>query len=138
MHLNRGRIWLGGLAGGVVWNLWSLLVYRYITGARYVVAQNTGLFLKTPRYSFFVGQWACLVFILAIAVAHLYAWARQTLGAWSRHCAEDRLSGWLLCRLPGKLRAGYLVRWRPRASFWLDDRNVAGRHPGRAGRRLAV
>jgi hypothetical protein len=45
-----------------------------------VVAQNTGLFLKTPRYSFFVAQWTILVFILAIAVAHLYAWARQTLG----------------------------------------------------------
>jgi len=23
MHLNRGRIWLGGLAGGVVWTIWS-------------------------------------------------------------------------------------------------------------------
>jgi len=81
MHLNRGRIWLGGLAGGVVWNLWSFLVYHYITGARYVIAQNTGLFLKTPRYPFFVGQWTILVFILAIAAAHLYAWARQGLGA---------------------------------------------------------
>ena len=81
MHLNRGRIWLGGLAGGVVWNLWSFVVYRYITGARYVVAQDAGLFLKTPRYPFFVGQWTVLVFILAIAVAHLYAWARQGLGA---------------------------------------------------------
>ncbi len=80
MHLNRSRIWLGGLAGGVVWNLWSFLVYRHITGARYVVAQNSGLFLKTPRYPFFVGQWIVLLFILAIAVAHLYAWARQGLG----------------------------------------------------------
>jgi hypothetical protein len=80
MHLNRGRIWLGGLAGGVVWNLWSFLVYHYITGARYVVAQDAGLFLKTPRYPFFVGQWTALLFILAIAAAHLYAWARQTLG----------------------------------------------------------
>ncbi len=80
MHLNRSRIWLGGLAGGVVWNLWSFLVYRYITGTRYVEAQNAGLFLKTPRYPFFVGQWTVLVFILAIAVAHLYAWARPGLG----------------------------------------------------------
>jgi hypothetical protein len=80
MSMNRGRIWLGGLAGGVVWNLWSFLVYRYITGARYVVAQDTGLFLKTPRYPFFVGQWTVLIFFLAIAVAHLYAWARPGLG----------------------------------------------------------
>jgi uncharacterized membrane protein YczE len=45
-----------------------------------VEAQNAGLFLKTPRYPFFVGQWTVLVFILAIAVAHLYAWARPGLG----------------------------------------------------------
>ena len=82
MRLNRGRIWLGGLAGGVVWLLWSFLVGHFvITDARYVAAQNAGLFLKTPRYPFFVAQWIGLLFILAIAVAHLYAWARQGLGA---------------------------------------------------------
>jgi hypothetical protein len=82
MHLNRGRIWLGGLAGGVVWNLWSFIVNQYVvTPARYAAAQNAGLFLKTPRYPFFVGQWIVLVFILAIAVSHLYAWSRQGMGA---------------------------------------------------------
>ena len=81
MSLNRGRIWLGGLAGGAVWTLWSYLVGHYvITDARYVAAQNAGHFLKTPRYPFFVALWIGLLFILAIAVAHLYAWARQGLG----------------------------------------------------------
>lgn len=82
MHLNRGRIWLGGLAGGLVWTIWSFLVGHFvITDARYLAAQNAGLFLKTPRYSLFAFQWIVLLFILAIAIAHLYAWARQTLGA---------------------------------------------------------
>ena len=82
MHLNRGRIWLGGLAGGVVWTLWSFLVGKFvITDARYVAAQNAGFFLKTPRYPLFVVQWIVLLFILSIAVAHLYAWARQGLQA---------------------------------------------------------
>lgn len=81
MRLNRSRIWLGGLAGGVVWVVWSFLVGHFvITDARYIAAQNAGLFLKTPRYPFFAGQWIVLLFILAIAVAHLYAWARQGLG----------------------------------------------------------
>ena len=81
MHLNRGRIWLGGLVGGVVWTIWSFIVGHFvITDARYLAAQNAGYFLKTPRYPFFVGQWILLLFILAIGVAHLYAWARQTLG----------------------------------------------------------
>lgn len=80
MSLNRSRIWLGGLAGGVVWNAWSFLIYWRITGARYAAAQNAGLFLKSPRYPFFAVQWIVLLFILSIAVAHLYAWARAGLG----------------------------------------------------------
>jgi hypothetical protein len=82
MNMNRSRVWLGGLAGGVVWLIWSLLVGRFIIGdARYTAAQNAGLFLKEPRYSFFVGQCIVILFVLAIIVAHLYAWTRQTLGA---------------------------------------------------------
>jgi len=82
MNMNRSRVWLGGLAGGVVWLIWSLLVRHFIIGdARYTAAQNAGLFLKEPRYSFFVGQWIVILFVLAIIVAHLYAWTRQTLGA---------------------------------------------------------
>lgn len=81
MSLNRGRIWLGGLAGGVVWVIWSFVVGKFvITDARYLAAQNAGFFLKTPRYPFFAAQWIALLFILAIAVSHLYAWSRQTLG----------------------------------------------------------
>jgi hypothetical protein len=81
MSMNRGRVWLGGLAGGVVWLIWSFIVGKFvITDARYVAAQNAGLFLKTPRYPFFAAQWIILLFILAIAVAHLYAWSRQSLG----------------------------------------------------------
>jgi hypothetical protein len=81
MQLNRARVWVGGLAGGVVWTVWSFLVGHFIiTNARYVAAQNAGYFLKTPRYPFFVVGWIVLLFVLAIVVAHLYAWTRQTLG----------------------------------------------------------
>jgi len=81
MGLNRSRIWLGGLAGGVAWFIWSFLSGRFIIGdARYVAAQNAGLFLKESRYPFFAGQWIVILFVLAIIMAHLYAWTRQTLG----------------------------------------------------------
>lgn len=81
MAINRGRVWLGGLAGGVVWAIWSWVVNDFvIKNARYEAAQNMGVFLKTPRYPFFVGQWIILLFILAILVAHFYAWTRQILG----------------------------------------------------------
>jgi len=66
----------------VVWLIWSFLVGQLIIGnARYLAAQNAGLFLKESRYPFFLGHWIVILFILAIIVAHLYAWARQTLGA---------------------------------------------------------
>ena len=35
MGVNRGRVWLGGLAGGIVWFVWSFLVNQFIiTNAR--------------------------------------------------------------------------------------------------------
>jgi hypothetical protein len=82
MNLNRSRVWLGGLAGGVAWSIWSFLVGQVVIGnARYLAAQNAGLFLKESRYPFFVGHWIVILFVLSIILAHLYAWARQTLGA---------------------------------------------------------
>jgi hypothetical protein len=82
MALNKGRVWLGGLAGGVVWAIWSFVInYFAIQPARYEAAQRAGVFLKTPRYPYFEVQWVVLLIILGIVVSHLYAWARQTLGA---------------------------------------------------------
>jgi len=81
MAVNRGRVWLGGLAGGVVWVIWGTVVELFIIGdARYKAAQDAGLFLKASRYPFFVGQWIVITLLLAIIIAHLYAWSRQTLG----------------------------------------------------------
>jgi len=81
MGVNHGRVFVGGLAGGVVWLAWSFLSGILIIGnARYVTAQNAGLFLKTSRYPFFAGQWIVLLFVCAIILAHLYVWTRATLG----------------------------------------------------------
>jgi len=81
MTINRGRVFLGGLAGGVVWVVWGFLVNQFvITNARYQAAQDAGLFLRESRYPAFVGQWIVITFALAIIVAHLYVWARQTMG----------------------------------------------------------
>jgi hypothetical protein len=81
MRLNRGRIWIGGLVGGVVWNIWSAVVSFLIVGMwRYQAAQKENLFLQTPRYPAFQLQWAILLFVMAIILAHLYAWSRATAG----------------------------------------------------------
>jgi hypothetical protein len=81
MGINKGRVWIGGLVGGLVWNIWSFIVGFLVIGmARYQAAQEQGLFLKNPRYPAFQAQWMILLFVLGILMAHLYAWTRTTLG----------------------------------------------------------
>lgn len=80
MKLNTTRVWLGGIAGGVVWIAWGFLV-----GIRqaplYEAMQKQGLFLKEPRYSFFPAYWILMIFAMSILIAYLYVWARATAGA---------------------------------------------------------
>ena len=80
MKLNTARVWLGGVAGGVVWTLWGFLIGLKMNPL-YLAAQERGLFLKQPRYSFFVGDWILIIFVMSILLAYLYAWSRATLGA---------------------------------------------------------
>lgn len=79
MNVNRGRIWLGGLLGGVVWNAWSFFIYTRMI-PHYQAAMDRGIFLKTPRYSLFPVLWIAMVFVLSLFLAHLYVWLRPTLG----------------------------------------------------------
>lgn len=82
MGVNRGRVFLGGLAGGVVWTVWSFLIGYLIIGmARYQAATDAGMFLKQPRYHFFTAQWIFALFVMALVLAQLYAWIRKTVGA---------------------------------------------------------
>ena len=111
MRLNRGRIWLGGLAGGVVWVLWSFAVGKFvITDARYAAAQTAGLFLKEPRYRFFVGEWIAMLFVLAIILAHLYAWSRSTLGPGAGTALKIGLLVGLMAGFPGNFAQ---ATWSP-------------------------
>jgi hypothetical protein len=81
MGINRGRIWIGAIAGSVAWFVWSFITGQLIIGnARYMAAQDSGLFLKQARYPFFVGQWFVIIVIASVILAHLYAWTRSTLG----------------------------------------------------------
>ncbi|MGB9074447.1 MAG: hypothetical protein WCC22_17545 [Terriglobales bacterium] len=79
MKLNKARVWLGGFAGGLVWTAWSFFIQTRI-GPLYEAMQKQGLFLKEPRYPFFVAQWILTLFVISILMAHLYAWSRATAG----------------------------------------------------------
>lgn len=79
MKLNTTRVWLGGIAGGIVWTAWSFFIGMR-QGPFYEAMQKQGLFLKEPRYPFFAGQWILLIFVMSIFLAYLYALSRATAG----------------------------------------------------------
>ncbi len=81
VSINRGRVWLGGLVGGLVWVIWSLIVNLLILGPRYAEAQEAGQFLAQPRYGFFMVAWIIILLMLGTVVSMLYASVRTTCGA---------------------------------------------------------
>lgn len=79
--INRTRVFIGTLAGGVVWTIWSVIVNVYLLAPHYEAAQQHKLLLEQPRYTFFIGQWILTLFLLSCVIAWLYASVRATQGA---------------------------------------------------------
>jgi hypothetical protein len=79
--INKRRFWLGTLAGGVVWTIFSFLLGR-VGGAEahYATATAAGQFLKVPRYPLFTVEWIVLLFLLTYILTWLYVSLRSTLG----------------------------------------------------------
>ena len=82
-NVNTRRVFLGTLAGGLVWTIWSVIVNTVVLSARYEAAQKAGTVLKQPRYPYpaFIAVWIVTLFVLAFVAAWLYASARATRGA---------------------------------------------------------
>ena len=79
MAVNTKRVLIGGLAGGVVWNAWSLFVNAVLLGARYQSAQAADHFQVEPRIPF-LPLWILTVFALSWVIASLYAAVRAAWG----------------------------------------------------------
>ena len=79
--VNSRRVLLGALAGGVLWNSWSICVRLLVLAKPYAEGQESGFFLKQPRYALFPLFWIVTLFVLAYFVAWLYASVRATRGA---------------------------------------------------------
>jgi len=79
--INTKRVWLGALAGWVVWLVWSYVTNFVALMPKYAAAQEAGQMLKDPRYPFFLPAWFALLFVLSLVGAWLYASVRATRGA---------------------------------------------------------
>lgn len=80
MAINAKRVWIGALAGGVVWTVWSMIINMAILAPRYAAAQQAGHFLTEPRYGYFLPVYIVATFALSYVIALLYAWSRGTSG----------------------------------------------------------
>ncbi len=108
--VNSRRVLLGALAGGVVWNLWSIFINLAVLGKRYAAGQEAGFFLKQPRYPLFVAYWILLLFVLAYIVAWLYASVRATRGAGAGTALQIGLLVGFASGFPGAFGA---ATWAP-------------------------
>jgi len=108
--VNTRRVLLGALAGGVVWNIWSIIINLVVLRARYAAAQADGTFLQQPRVPFFVGAWIVMLFILAYIVAWLYASVRATRGAGPKTAAVVGLFVGFAAGLPTNFA---MAAWSP-------------------------
>jgi hypothetical protein len=78
--INKRRVWLGTLAGGVVWTAWSVFVNAVLLAPRYAAAQNAGLLLKQPRYPLFLLYWIVTLFVLSYILMWMYVSVRDIFG----------------------------------------------------------
>jgi hypothetical protein len=134
MKINAARVWLGGIAGAVVWIAWGFFV-----GMRqaplYEAMQKQGLFLKEPRYAPFAAYWILVIFVMAILIAHLYAWARATAGPGFKTALKVR---WILRRRARQLGTSRLVAGSHSVAVGMDARPVGRLNPGGASCRVPL
>jgi hypothetical protein len=109
MKLNTTRVWLGGIAGGVVWLAWGFFI-GWRLAPLYDAMQKQGLFLKEPRYSLFTPLWILMIFVISILIAHLYVWARATAGPGPKTAAKIGMIVGFCAGVPGNFSQ---ATWSP-------------------------
>ena len=78
--VNKKKVWLGTVIGGVVWTAWSFFIHTVVLGSHYQAAMNEGTILKQPRYPLFLAYWIVTLFLLTYILIWIYLSMRITLG----------------------------------------------------------
>ena len=112
--INRRRVWLGTLVGGVVWNVFSMAIQFGVLNKRYVSEQAAGLLLAVPRYSLFPVVWIATLFVLAGIVSILYASVRTTCGAGPKTALAVGMMVGFAAGFPGNFAS---ATWSPVGRF---------------------
>jgi hypothetical protein len=78
--VNKKRVVLGVLAGGVAWGIWSTGVNAVILSSQYVAAYDAGQLIKGGRYPLFLAYWFVGLFLFTYILTWIYLSLRVTLG----------------------------------------------------------
>jgi hypothetical protein len=78
--VNKTRVAIGVVTGGLVWSVWSMVVNVVFLGAHYAAAQASGQLLKEARYPLFLVYWFLGLFIFTYILTWIYLSLRETLG----------------------------------------------------------
>jgi hypothetical protein len=78
--VNKKRVWLGTVIGGVIWTAWSFFIHTVVLGSYYSTAMNEGTILKQSRYPLFLAYWIVTLFLLTYILIWIYLSMRVTLG----------------------------------------------------------
>jgi hypothetical protein len=78
--VNKKRVALGVVAGGVVWGIWSAVVNAVILSPQYVAAYDAGQLIKGGRYPLFLVYWFIGLFLFTYVLTWIYLSLRVTLG----------------------------------------------------------
>ena len=100
--MNYGRIVLGGIAGGVAYNLVSIVVNVAALAGRYQLLQSQRVYRAEPRLPF-MPIYILLLFVLSIGLVWLYAVARPRLGPGPATALKVGLAFGLLAAVPHAL-----------------------------------
>ena len=78
--VNKKRVVLGVLAGGVAWGIWSTVVNAVILSSHYMAAYDAGQLIKGGRYGSFLVYWFIGLFLFTYVLTWIYLSLRVTLG----------------------------------------------------------
>ncbi len=81
--MNGKRVFVGAIAGGVVWSVWSFIVNFLIMRPVYSAEGQSGLLLQHPRYGTisFLISWFVTLFLVSGVCSWLYAAVRGSRGS---------------------------------------------------------
>jgi hypothetical protein len=79
-EVNKKRVALGVLFGGLVWSIWSAVVSAVILSPQYIAAYEAGQLIKGGRYPLFLVYWFVMLFLFTYILTWIYLSLRVTLG----------------------------------------------------------